>query len=153
MINIQPTVRNETVTNPSSRYHGQHKVTFLAHKERIRDLLSAGYTIRQIQRETPELASMSYSVLSDYIQRFLIEAENVFPKRKQSSTEKTIIPPPVHANDPVEIPGHQLRASTRVASQDSKPLKLDIKDRLGKRISYDPNAGNEIIQAMEKNKK
>lgn len=60
-----------------NNFHGQYKVIFLAHKAQIADLLNAGFPIKQIHREIPGIASISYAMLTTYINRYFMEDEQV----------------------------------------------------------------------------
>jgi len=137
--------------------------------QQIKELLSGGYPITQIQREIPALASMSYPVLARYIQRFLMKDKTLSARIVSGSEQPTTAtgnllqtggadpaqagsPSPFSGDVPAKPSDLQNCSSKPALPEGREPLKLDIRDRLGKRFVFDSNAGNELLSSIQKDK-
>jgi len=69
-------------------FPGQHKVTFLAHRDKIASFIQQGYSLTHIKRMIPELGSMSYPTLARHAKTYCSASYNSAAASHSSATPR-----------------------------------------------------------------
>lgn len=80
------------MSKDGQEFRGQHKVTFLAHRNEISSYIQKGYSLVHIKRMIPELESMSYQTLARHANTYCFDDHCLSARQKQSDREASALP-------------------------------------------------------------